>query len=52
VYYHPVVANGEDAQQVALGVASEESVLVSPRPLMGKGISESHAFRGDLWFRL
>jgi hypothetical protein len=51
VYYHPVVGKGEDIQQVALGVASEESVVVSPWPLMGEGISESYAFRGDLWFR-
>jgi len=52
VYYHPVLEKGEDVQQVALGLASEESVMVSPWPLIGEGISESYAFRGDLWFRL
>ena len=52
VYYHPVVVQGEDIQQVALGVASGESVVVSLRPLTGESVRESHAFRGDLWFRL
>jgi hypothetical protein len=51
VYYHPVTANGEDIQQLALGVASEDSVVVSPWPLVGAGISERYAFPGDLWFR-
>jgi CelD/BcsL family acetyltransferase involved in cellulose biosynthesis len=51
VYYHPVVAEGEDIQQVALRVASGESVVVSPWLLSGEGVSESHIFRGDLWFR-
>jgi CelD/BcsL family acetyltransferase involved in cellulose biosynthesis len=52
VYYHPVMAQGEDIQEVALGVAGGASVVVSPRPLSGKEVTECHAFRGDLWFRL
>jgi CelD/BcsL family acetyltransferase involved in cellulose biosynthesis len=52
VYYHPIAAENEDIQEVALGMTSGESVVVSPRPLTGEGVSESHTFRGDLWFRL
>jgi CelD/BcsL family acetyltransferase involved in cellulose biosynthesis len=52
VYYHPVVAEGEDLQQLALGVVSGESVVVSPYPLADERAKESHVFHGDLWFRL
>jgi CelD/BcsL family acetyltransferase involved in cellulose biosynthesis len=51
VYYHPVVAEGEDIKQVATGVANEKSVVVSPRPLAGEGVRKIHTFTGDLWFR-
>jgi hypothetical protein len=52
VYYHPVVVQGEDIQQVALGVADGKSVVVSSRPLEGEEIRESHTFQADLWFHL
>jgi CelD/BcsL family acetyltransferase involved in cellulose biosynthesis len=52
VYYHPVVVQGGDIQQVALSVASGESVVVSPRPLKGEEIRESHTFQADLRFHL
>jgi hypothetical protein len=52
VYYHPVVAEGEDIQQVALGVAGGKSVVVLPEPLANEKVKESHTFHRDLWFRL
>jgi hypothetical protein len=51
IYYHPVASGGQDIEQVVLGVADEESVVVCPRPLGGASVREIHTFGGDLWFR-